>query len=260
MGVERDRPGSGTSVASKSLGVSGGPAAPRPRVGASRRPGPSASRRRTATPTSTGPQCSRPGWPLKLLSRGVCDISPITTSSTSSVQAAGVQVLDQRRDHLVEHRQADLHLLEDVPDAGVVVPAERLLAGDAGEIDRHQPRRPPRPAGGASRQRWPTRAGRSGRGAAGLRGRGRTPRRAASLVSSETASLLERVERRQSARGVQSAPRVRRTAASRRIRSPKRGRVGRVERQCGDRKSGALGSAADDERLQCRRPRYAAPW
>ena len=28
-------------------------------------------------------QCSRPGWPWKLLSLGVCDISPITTRSTS---------------------------------------------------------------------------------------------------------------------------------------------------------------------------------
>src|SRR5262249_7193705 len=51
------------------------------------------------------------------------------------LEAALKEVLDHCRDDLVQDREADLHLLENVPDAGVVVPAERLLARDTGEVD-----------------------------------------------------------------------------------------------------------------------------
>src|SRR5207302_11273654 len=55
------------------------------------------------------------------------------------LQAALVNILDERGHHLVKHRQADFHLLEDVPDAGVVVPAKRLLTGNVREVDTHDP-------------------------------------------------------------------------------------------------------------------------
>src|SRR5262245_21980776 len=41
------------------------------------------------------------------------------------VKTAVVQVLDEHRDDSIEHRESNLHLFEDVPDAGVVVPRKR---------------------------------------------------------------------------------------------------------------------------------------
>ena len=130
------------------------------------------------------PQCSRPGWPLELESLGVWLISPMTTIRVSRSSPRAWTSSIRAETDAVEHRQADVHLLEDVPDAGVVVPGERLLAGDAGEVDRDQPDAGLDEPAGQQAALADDRRGRSGRGAGGPRVSRSNASRAAVPVSS----------------------------------------------------------------------------